>query len=417
MNKSCETNLVDPATLDQAIRLYRKATVADPNSALAQSRLAGTLLYAGDLESAEAPIFRALTLNPDLSEVQYTLGLYYYARGLPGSGAAFKRAVELNPNNPDALESFARSTWVNGRPGGMAALFRRSVELDPLSLSRHGLLGAFLALEVTPQDALEEILKIEELFDGPDAYRQISELREFIGQVDQAIAWVIRARDLEPGNADHIGRLAELYAVIGDFGTALALEPDPGIGLLYRMRRYEDVIEVGEFLMIEEPRDMDIRYLLAFAYNATGQFESALRILLSTGLPGNVLEETRISRELEGFLMLMDAAYGTGDFDVAGELANFWIHRDVATTLDWWRDTLRACAFSVVGNRDKTLELLIKIRQSSRLAIDSVLLDSVCFAEYANEPVYLETLRQLEARKKVLRDQLPATLAEFGVEL
>jgi tetratricopeptide (TPR) repeat protein len=110
---------VDTATLDQAIRLYREATVADPNSALAQSRLAGALLWAGDLESAEAPIFRALTLDPELSEVQYTLGLYYYARGLPGAGAAFKRAVELNPNNPDALESFAKWTWVQGRPALM----------------------------------------------------------------------------------------------------------------------------------------------------------------------------------------------------------------------------------------------------------------------------------------------------------
>jgi TolB-like protein/Flp pilus assembly protein TadD len=408
---------VDAETLNQAIRLYSEAIVADPNSALAQSRLAGALLYAGDLESAEAPIFKALTLDPNLSEVQHTLGLYYYVRGLPGAGAAFKRAVELNPNNPDALENYGKWIWVQGKTEGVAELFRRSVELDPLSLARHGLLGAFLALEATTQDALEVIVKVEELFDGPEAYRRIGELREYIGQVDQAIAWTIRARDLEPGNEDHRGRLAELYAVIGDFDTALTLEPVPGLALLYRMRRYQDLIEIGEFLVIEQPQDMVARQLLAFAYTATGQFELALRMLQSTGLPGSVFEGVRSSRDIEGFVMLMDATYGAGIIDIAVDLAKFWVNRDVAVSVDWWRDVLQTCGYSVLGNHDEVLNRLVRIRQSPRLPIDSVLKDSVCFAAYAENPEYMETLHLLEERKKALRDRLPATLAEFGVKL
>ena len=407
---------VDTATLDQVIRMYREATVADPNSALAQSRLAGALLWAGDLESAEAPIFRALTLDPDISEVQHTLGLYYFARGLP-SGAAFKRAVELNPNNPDALDSYATFNWVQGNTEVVAALLRRSAELDPLSLARNWQLGAFLAIEASTQEALDVISRIEALFDGPEAYRQISELRELVGQVDQAIAWTIRARDLEPGNTDHKGKLAELYAMIGDFDTALSLEPDPGMGLLYRMRRYEELIEVGEFLMIEEPRDMVVRYLLAFGYNATGQFESALRILQSTGLPGSVMEEMRTSSDMEGFIRLIDAAYGAGEVDVAHELAQFWINKETATNPDWYRDTSVACAYSVLGNHTEALKRLARIQRSPRLPADPMLMDSACFAAYADEPDFLETLRLLEIRKKELRERLPATLAKFKVSL
>ena len=103
----------DDATLLKAIDLYRQATEADPQSALAFSRLAGALLYLGDIEGAEAPIFKALTLDPNLSEVQNTLGLHFWARGLPGAEEAYARAVELNPNNADALSNYAFATWMS----------------------------------------------------------------------------------------------------------------------------------------------------------------------------------------------------------------------------------------------------------------------------------------------------------------
>jgi len=408
---------VDVETLLEAVRLYREAIEADPESALAHSRLAGALLYLGDLGAAEAPIFKALSLNPDLSEVHYTLGLYYWARGLPGSGSAFQRAIELNPNNPDALESYASWNWAQGRATDMEPLFRRSLELDPLSLFRYGVLGTFLAIETSPEKTLDVIGRIESLFEGPEAYRLIGKLHEFIGQVDQAIAWTIRARDLEPGNPDHKQRLAELFIVIGDIDTAMALEPQPGIGLLYLMRRYEELIEVGEFLMIEEPEDMVVRYLLAFAHNASGRYKSALRILESTGLPDSVLKETRAHTDLEALMTLINAVHGAGETALARELAKFWMNRDHPVNEDWWQDTYKACALTVLGNRDEALERLERIRHSARLPIEAVLIDSVCFGVYAKEPIYLESLRVVELRRRELRERLPTTLAGFGVSL
>ena len=70
-----ELPTVDEATLLQAISRYRQATIADPNSALAHARLANVLMYSGNFIDAEAPIFRALSLNPQISEVQKNKGL------------------------------------------------------------------------------------------------------------------------------------------------------------------------------------------------------------------------------------------------------------------------------------------------------------------------------------------------------
>ena len=262
----------DDQTLQKAIDQYRDAVNLDPESALAHSRLAGALLYLGDLDAAEAPINRAMMLNPNLSEVQHTMGLYYFARGLPNAYAAFERAVELDPDNADALEHHAFVRWIQGIDDNVADLYRRALEIDRHSLSRYGSLGQILGNEGKTEEVLELVDRIEQRFDDADAYRLISLLLELIGKVDEAIAWGIRARDLEPDNSDHDEWLAELYASIDDFETAKVLNPTPSIGLLFKMRRYDELIDAAEVRMIDEPDDVEVRYLLAFAYNTTGQY-------------------------------------------------------------------------------------------------------------------------------------------------
>ena len=408
---------VDSTALQEAIRLYREATIADPESALAHSRLAGALMYSGELEAAEVPIFRALSLNSELSEVQTTLGLYYWVRGIAGAGAAFQKAVELNPNNPDALQSYANWSWLQGETEGPEELLRRAVEVDRLSLSRYGALGSYLGIERTPEAILAVANQVEALFNSPAALRLIGLLHEMAGEVDHAIAWTIRARDLEPGNPDHEHRLAELFAVIGDFETALELEPEPGVGLLYRMRRYEELVDTAEFLMIEEPHDVVLRYLLAFGHNAIGDFDAALRILESTGLPDTVLLEPRASTDLEGFITLMNAAFGAGEMEVARGLANFWVTKPHPVNQDWWQDVNWACAKMIEGNRIEALDRFSQVRRSARLPVRPILLDSPCLKTLSGEPVYQVILELVEAKRSALRGRLPATLAEFEVEL
>ena len=98
---------VDVELLQRAVQHYRDAIEADPQSALAKSRLAGALLYLGDLDAAEAQASAALVIDPGLAEVQHTFGKILWARGSPNSGDPLSRAVELNPNLPDALADYA----------------------------------------------------------------------------------------------------------------------------------------------------------------------------------------------------------------------------------------------------------------------------------------------------------------------
>jgi TolB-like protein/tetratricopeptide (TPR) repeat protein len=414
---------VDVNTLLEAVRLYREATGADPESALAQSRLAGALLYLGDLDAAEAPIFKALSIDPNLSEVQNTLGEYYWARGLPEARAAFERAAKLNPNNADALTNYANLLILGDKAIDLEVVIRlyvRALELDPLSLSRHAALGDFYGKFGMPERVESSIQNIRKLFDDAESCRTIAWLHELIGNVDRAIAWTIRARDLEPDNPDHVEKLAALYATIGDFETALKLEPEPGIGLLFRMRRYPELIDIAEFLMIDEPEDIEIRYLLAFAYNATGRFESAIHILSTTGQPDTVLNGViRSVSDIEALYTLINALAGTGRDDMV-ELAQSLAL--VGENGPWWGDIgwlalYRGCGRAILGQYDESLQLLVRVKESRRLLWNPVIRDSFCFQRFVDEPAYQDILQDQRERRARLREKLPATLAEFDVKL
>ncbi len=416
---------VDADILLKAVGLYREATEADPQSALAHSRLAGALLFLGDLEAAEAPIFKALSLDPDLSEVQNTLGEFYWARGLPDARGAFARAVELNPNNPDALVNYANLLMFSYEPykkivEDLSPFYRRALELDPLSLSRHAALGDFLGKDGQAEKVPAVIDGIQELFDTAPSFRLISWLYYLAGEVDRAIAWTIRARDREPENPDHIEWLAELYAVIGDYETSLKLEPEPGIGILFRMRRYPELIDIAEFRMIEEPGDMQVRYLLAYAYHAVGQFESAIHVLSSTGLPDSMFNDmARSVADLEGFFTLINALAGAGTeetIELARSLAE-WIESG-----PWWGDIgwlglWRGCNLAILERDEEALQYLVSITDSSGLPWEPYIQDLYCLQRFSEHPDWQATLKQIEDHRARLRKQLPATLAEFDVKL
>ena len=165
---------------------------------------------------------------------------------------------------------------------------------------------------------------------------------------------------------------------------------------------------------------MDLRYLLAFAYNAIRQFESAIHILRSTGQPDIVLNETaRTVSDLEGFYTLINALAGAGQsesIEVANSLA-LWSHNG-----PWWGDVgwigvHRGCGLAVLGRHEEALQQLVLATESPRLLWDPVIRDSWCFQSFADEPVYQNVLRDQEGRRAALRARLPATLVEFGVEL
>ena len=413
--------VVDLELLLRAIDLYRQATDADPKSALAHSRLGEALLYFGDVEAAEEPIFRALALDSDLSEVQNTLGLYYWVRFLPGSGDAHLRAVELNPNNADALSAYAKWLWHQQITNETEEYFLRALELDPMSLTRYTDLGNFYGITGQRDKALDIALRIESRFVDAVAYLVIARIYELTGDLDEGIAWVFRSRALDPDYPDAIWMLSELYARIGDFEGSAYFGSEHAFNVLYWQRRYEEMIEHGEELVFEQPNQEQVWFGLARAYAATGRYEQAAYVLRSRNLPENVFVDSRRGNGIEGLVTLADVLNSLGQVELASEYAAwlaalFQRQIDTGATTAWWPHLYQACARSILGEDEQALELIRRSAESPGLLWYPVLADSICFQKYKEEPVYVDAMKTVERRQAELRERLPATLQRLQVD-
>lgn len=409
---------VDLETLQRAVHYYRNATEADPESALAQSRLAGAQMFLGAIDAAGVSANRALELDPTLAEAHNAYGKYLWARGRPNIGESLARAVELNPNLPDALNDYARWYWFNTGTDGVADLLQRALDLDPLNVERYAALGHFLGMNDRPGEVRALIEYMRATFDGASTHRAIAHLFDLVGDVDHAIAWTIKARDAEPDDPLHVERLAEYYTDIGEYGTVEKLTPDIGVGLLWKMRRYDEMIDKAEFQIIDFPGDIQMRVYLGFAYNVKGRFDDAIRMIDTSGLLETYRHTRRSSIEQDGFAVLLDAAYGSGEFDRARELGEWEqaTHYE-SDSADWWIVFQNACTLAIRGKDAEVYRLFQRVQESNHLAWEPMLKDQLCFKRFANDPAYQAVVKHFDDRRELLRQRLPATLTQYGVSL
>jgi len=410
--------VIDEPKRQRAIELYRQAIALDPRSALAHSRLGALLLYGGDIDEAVVEVDRALSLDNKLSEAHYTQALYLISRRLPGVRAAYERAVELGPNNAEALAAYAQWAWGNIDADAAGDLFRRALDLDPLSLVRFRDYGEYLASLNHRDEVLELAERVGARFPDARGYFALARLYELIGEVDVAIAWARKALELQPTD-DTAWYLAELYAEIGDFENARAYEPDPGIGQLLLQRRYPELIELAQRMWLEGEPELRVFYSLCFAYIATGNFEIAADVLESLGIADSE-PESWSAVDAQARVMLVDAKYALGQTDDARRLAQesvalHQLHMDTGMRNAWWPNVLLGCALAAFDRDAEVLDALERIDGSLALPQLPVLLDSHCFQRFKDEPRYRAVIANIERRQKQLRERLPDTLRSHGV--
>lgn len=416
--------IVDQVLLLKAIELYREAIDVDPVSAIAHSRLGAALLYLGDLNAAEAPIFEALRLDPDLAHVQYTLGLYHWSRREPGAGAAFERAISINPNLVDAISAYAMWLAQDFEFVQAKEHFRNALLLDRMSHARYLELGNHLGIGGWVEEAKLLALEIEQRFAANDAqaYRIIARIHELAGELDIALAWALRSAQARPEETEARWLIAELLARLEMTEQAEMYESEPGIGQLYWQRRWQDLVERGESLILEYPNETEIWYALAWAYNATGQYEQTVRLLETAGLPGHALGESRRSIDVEATMTLADAYDATGDFDAAQALAQWYLehlsemHSEVPAE-SWWPDVYLGCALAILRRDDEALNMLEEVANAKGLVWYPLVADAHCFQRFSENGRYRRVLGALDERKAGLRRQVSGSLAAAGISL
>ena len=215
--RNYQQKAVSPEDWDRVVSMYQQAAEANPESALVHARLAQALLYQGnDVESAEREARRALRIDPNLAEGHALLGHLLWVQFRHGSSAELRRAIELNPN--DAVAQYYYGEYLSFQSGETENMYKhlnRARDLDPMTLlytatvaSHHAQRGEMRALR-------ELVPIIKDRFPDAGGRFALSRILDTAGQLDEAIAWAMEAKRLDPRHEEVTRDIAERLARLG----------------------------------------------------------------------------------------------------------------------------------------------------------------------------------------------------------
>jgi tetratricopeptide (TPR) repeat protein len=122
----------DPATLDQAVELYKRALELDPWLAIAYTNLGNIAFRRQSNDEAETFYKRALEIDPRQPEAKYNLGYLMLERGEPESSVEyFRGAIDADPDFADAHFNLAMAYEQMGNPGEARPFWESYIALEP----------------------------------------------------------------------------------------------------------------------------------------------------------------------------------------------------------------------------------------------------------------------------------------------
>ena len=212
-----------------AIASFEEAVELDGNYALAHVGVAdaylqlsvyGSLGQQEIIVHAEPAISAALELDSELGEAYAALGLIHYWRGDPNAAeTAFKKAIELNPGYPRSYLNYGvMLNWALGKTDEALDLHQTALGLDPLSIPVNMAVADDYQMLGRHDEAMTRSKRVIEIDpDFPRAYVLIADLYwEVYGQLDDAVIWLDKAMQLDPGNPDHSRWMGMIFVDLGD---------------------------------------------------------------------------------------------------------------------------------------------------------------------------------------------------------
>ena len=222
----------------KAIEYFQQAVNTDPGYALAYAGLADCYVLLGwnsylppkqAFPRAKAAANAALKLDPDLAEAHTSLAAVFWLHDWQWDKAQteFEHSLELGPNYPTANHWYAEYTMTMGQPAEAIGRFRKSQDLDPLSLIINDAVGWALYHSRLYDDATEQLQGTLDLDPNyPVTYWVLGLLLRKTGRYEQAIAVGEEGVKLSGGSPVMRAALAHTLGIAGRTENALEILND-----------------------------------------------------------------------------------------------------------------------------------------------------------------------------------------------
>ena len=217
-------NLLSAVTTRRATEFFGRATMLDPQYALAWSGLADS--YSASPINGDAPPLtvgplareaatRAIAAAPDLAESQtsYAFMKFWIDWDWPSAEAAFRRAIDLDPRYPLAHRLLGIVLAHMGHFEKASNSMRRARELDPL-LAGHQALSSQIAFMARDYSAALQFAKQSIAID-PEfwiGHMQLGQAFEQLGEPQHALDALNEAARLSGGNSKAIALRGYVFA-------------------------------------------------------------------------------------------------------------------------------------------------------------------------------------------------------------
>ncbi|HEX2721823.1 MAG TPA: hypothetical protein VHM24_02830, partial [Gemmatimonadaceae bacterium] len=216
-----------PQAIEVALRHARRALEMDPQSALAWSAVADSLMFRAIRGASAAPeaaveamaaAKKALAIDASLAEPHFSVGMIKSVTGdVAGGMREFMKAVELNPGMAPAHNLLARTFYAFERHAEAVESGLKSVSLDPLSsMMRVGLGDLYYFGRQYEKSVFHYRMAIELDSRGDAAYTGLARSLEMLRQFDEARERYETGRVLSGGVAGASFGLAHVEAAAGN---------------------------------------------------------------------------------------------------------------------------------------------------------------------------------------------------------
>ncbi|MGB9257354.1 MAG: tetratricopeptide repeat protein [Candidatus Korobacteraceae bacterium] len=298
-----------PENIDNAIADFNQVLKIDPNYVPAYAGLGEAYWIGYDqlnkgeswLAKASDNCRQAVSLNPQTAEGQSCLGNVSLSTGKYEEAVAlYQRALKLNPESGNTLGQLALAYEKLGNSAAAEPAFKQAVALRPSYWAVYNRLGAFYYNQGQYSKAAEMFQKVTGL--APDNYVGYCNLGGaylLLGRYDDAIIQLKRSIDLRP-NVDAYSNLGTAYFALRHFAAAAdnfqqgaklddhnwinwgnlgdALYWTPG-RRSEAAAAYRSAISLAQAKLDVNPRDANIRAIVASYYAMLGERAQALKSL------------------------------------------------------------------------------------------------------------------------------------------
>jgi TolB-like protein/DNA-binding winged helix-turn-helix (wHTH) protein/Tfp pilus assembly protein PilF len=362
---------------EQAIELFRRATILDPGFARAYLGLGQALLLERDLRGVRTPegqaraakaFDRALELNPALGEAWIEHARL--ARDPDKAEEFYRNGLELAPNYGAGYVHYANFLFGDSRAGEAIDTIARARRIDPLTPELH-LVHAFFLMVVSSDVAAHDRLVREALEINPDLRSALQQLAyslwEYSGEFADAAQHIERAIAVDSRWLPARTLARDIYLDLGDPAAATAVLGDSAppaatveIAQFHGNRRHAAALLEDIRPEVWEDRGPQASMAQAIRDGAivTGDFESAVRLLeaVHANREGGLPMWHRAFSLVYAHTLVLAGKVERGRRLAESTLALLETH--AVGRAEHWLSRERAAAFAVLGEDERVLEEL-----------------------------------------------------------